>query len=528
MSVGSLSGDGHRLAGPLHSGRARVIGDPATTAITATIASLTVLAAVLRFTHLAHQGFWFDEANTAADVHFSPGQMLGLLPQNETTPPLFYCIAWVWARLFGFGEFALRSLPALAGVATVPVMYFATTKLVTRRAGVVAAALTACNPLLVWYSQEFRPYETMVLLSGAGLLAFAHARERPTTKALIAWAVLSALALANHYYAMLTVVPEAVWLLVIHRRDRSLKAVVLAVALVAACGLALLPLAISQNSTGNASWIAPIPLVPRLAQIVPEFLIGFQAPAARVLERLAEAAVLVAFVLLAWRGTALERRGAVVAGTIAVCGLALNLLLVAGGVDDLITRNVLSLWPPAAIVVAAGLGGRRAGWLGGGAVLALCVTGVVAVTGVAVDRSFQRPDWRAVGRVLGARPSARVGERAILVQDYRDLLPLSLYLPDLHFLRGSSALVDQLDVISIGAPRVPLCWWGAACNLSDSAMQSNYEIRGFHVAWRRRALQFTVMALDASKPVRLTPAMVASALRTTTYRRDELLTQRRT
>ena len=49
--------------------------------------------------------------------------MLGLLPQNETTPPLFYCVAWVWARVFGFGEFALRSLPALAGVATVPVMY---------------------------------------------------------------------------------------------------------------------------------------------------------------------------------------------------------------------------------------------------------------------------------------------------------------------------------------------------------------------------------------------------------------------
>src|SRR5262249_2153879 len=242
------------------------------------VVSLTVLAAILRFTRLAHQGFWFDEANTAADLHYSPGQMLGLLPQNETTPPLFYCVAWVWARVFGFGEFALRSLPALAGVVTVPVMYFATTKLVTRRAGVVAAALTSCNPFLVWDSQEFRPYETMVLPSATGLLAFAHARERPSDKALTVWAVISALALANHYYAMLTVVPEAVWLLLAHRRRRELRAVALAIAFVGACGLALLPLAITQNSTGNASWIAPIPLLPSLPLIVPEFLVSFPSP----------------------------------------------------------------------------------------------------------------------------------------------------------------------------------------------------------------------------------------------------------
>jgi len=216
VSVGSLSAG--RLAGVIDSGRARARGDPAATVITVALVSLTVLAAILRFTRLAHQGFWFDEANTAADLRYAPGKMLGLLPQNETTPPLFYCVAWVWARILGFGEFALRSLPALSGVATVPVMYLATARLVSRRAGIVAAALTACNPFLVWYSQEFRPYMPMVLLAAASLLAFAQARERPTRGTLIAWAVICSLALADHYYALLVVVPEAVWLLADHRR----------------------------------------------------------------------------------------------------------------------------------------------------------------------------------------------------------------------------------------------------------------------------------------------------------------------
>jgi 4-amino-4-deoxy-L-arabinose transferase-like glycosyltransferase len=525
VSVGSLSPDARPLRGVLDVGRARTRGDPATATIAIAIVSLTALAAILRFTHLAHQGFWFDEANTAADLRYSPGQMLGLLPQNETTPPLFYCVAWVWARVFGFGEFALRSLPALAGVATVPIMYGAGAKLVSRRAGVVAAALTAFNPFLVWYSQEFRPYAPMVLLSAAGLLAFAYALEEPTTRAVSAWAILSALGLANHYYALLVVVPEAVWLLLAHRRTRSVP---IAIALVGACGAALLPLAISQNSTGNASWISPIPLVPRLGQIVPQFLIGFQAPSARLLERVAEACVLLALILLAVRCDRLERRGALVAGVIAFSGFVLNLVLVAGGIDDLITRNVLSLWPPAAIVVAAGLGARRARLLGGAAAVALCVTGVIAVAGVALHRSFQRPDWRAVGRVLGSEPAGSVGDRAILVQDYRDLLPLSLYLHGLHWLKGPSARVTELDVVSIKAPRVALCWWGAACNLTGSTMQRTYAIPGFHVVWRRRALQFTVLHMVSSKPVRLTPAEVARALTTTTYRHDELLTQGRT
>ena len=98
-------------------------------------------------------------------VHHSPGQMLGLLPRTELTPPFYYCVAWVWARVFGFGEAGLRSLSALAGVATVPAAYAAARTLISRRAGWVAAALVACNPLLIWYSQEARSYAVLVLLA---------------------------------------------------------------------------------------------------------------------------------------------------------------------------------------------------------------------------------------------------------------------------------------------------------------------------------------------------------------------------
>ena len=178
--------------------------------------ALTALGACLRFVRIGHQGFWFDEANTALLVHMSPGQMLGLIPHSESTPPLYYCVVWAWARLFGAGQAALRSLSALVGVATIPLMYGAAAKLFSRRTGLVVAAVTACDPLLIWYSQEARSYALLVALSAASLLAFAYALERPVPRTLALWAATGALALATHYYAVLAIVPEAVVLLIAH------------------------------------------------------------------------------------------------------------------------------------------------------------------------------------------------------------------------------------------------------------------------------------------------------------------------
>ncbi len=202
--------------------------------------------------------------------------MLGLIPQTESTPPLYYCVAWVWARVFGYSETGLRSLSAVCGVVLVPVVYAGGAKLISRRAGVIAAAFAACSPLLIWYSQEARSYEMLALLSGLSLLAFAYARADPTPRALAFWVVASALALATHYYAVLAVVPEAVWLLWIHRTRRPVQ---IAFAVVGLCGLGLIPLAISQHGTGRGNWISNAPFWRRLGQIVPQFSSGFEGPA---------------------------------------------------------------------------------------------------------------------------------------------------------------------------------------------------------------------------------------------------------
>jgi mannosyltransferase len=476
---------------------------------TLVLAALTVAAAALRFPGIGHQSYWYDEGYSVVLVHHSPGQMLGLLPTTENTPPLYYCVLWVWAHIFGYGEAAMRSLSALAGVATVPAIYAAGSKLVSRRAGLIAAALVACNPLLIWYSQEARSYALLLLLVTLSLLAFAHARSpRPSNGVLVAWALAASLTLATHYFGVLAVIPESLWLLWVHRRDRR---VLVAVGTVGAVGLALLPLAITQRT--NAVWIARYPFDRRLGQIAPQLLLGTGAPARTVLKVVGAAAVVLAATLFARRADASERAGALVAGALAASGflLALALVLVA---DELITRNVMVILIPMIVLVAGGLGARRAGALGIAGAATLCTVGIIAAVGVAADWRYQRPDWRGLAATIGVRSPAGAG-RAILMENYERRLPLEVYMPGLRYLSARGAAVHELDVVAVKSPGFGwFCWWGSACNLVPSQLDTAIRIPGFRADRSiMHAGQFSILRLRSAGAARLTLTEVSRALR---------------
>ena len=71
-------------------GDARRLGAPTL----ALLATVTAAAALLRFWGLGRQGFWYDEATTAWLLRGTPGQLLTQLPHTESTPPLYYLLAW--------------------------------------------------------------------------------------------------------------------------------------------------------------------------------------------------------------------------------------------------------------------------------------------------------------------------------------------------------------------------------------------------------------------------------------------------
>src|SRR5437764_3129803 len=203
---------------------------------------ITAGAAALRFSTLGVQSFWHDEAVTVGRVlHPGLGATLREIPSSEATPPLYYVLAWLWTKVFGTSEAGIRSLSALFGTLTVPVAYLIGARLVSRRAGLLAALAVAVSPLLVWYSQEARAYALLVLTSALTIWLFAAALQEPERRTWLAWwAAAASLALLSHYFAAFLVVPEAAWLLW-SARGRELRPVLLAVAGPAAVAAALLP-----------------------------------------------------------------------------------------------------------------------------------------------------------------------------------------------------------------------------------------------------------------------------------------------
>lgn len=392
------------------------------------VAGLTAVAALLRFATLGLQSYHHDEIVTASRVlRGSFWHAMDAVGFSESAPPLYYAAAWLWTQAIGTGEVGLRSLSALAGVATVPVAFLIGRSLRlsaggsidhpmegsidqrAQRVGIVAAALVAVNPMLIWYSQEARAYALLALLTSLSLLYFIRGLEHGRRRDLTLWGLVSGLALATHYFAVFPIVAEAAWLLYRRRRE-----VARGLAVLAAFGLALAPLAIHQMSYGHAEWISSFTLGHRLWEIGVTFTVGetgdvIARPERPLLALVPVVAIAASLFLLAWRGSRAERRaaGPPLAVAAATVGIPLALALLASGKDYVLARNLLPALPPLLVVVAIGLTLRRARRTGAVVGTVLVAYSLGFSVWAAVTPALQRPDWEAVASALGEPDTPR-------------------------------------------------------------------------------------------------------------------------
>jgi mannosyltransferase len=476
------------------------IPSPRMATATRVVVALVALAAVLRLATLGQQSYWYDEAVTVHLVHDSFAGMLHRIPQSESTPPLYYVLAWVWARIAGTGEVGLRSLSALAGIATVPLLYLAGRRLAGQVAGLIAAGLAAVSPFLIWYAQEARAYALVVLLCAASLLLYLRAREHPTAGRLAACAAVSGAAVATHYFAVFVVVAEMALLLADTRYRARIRAVA-AGAGVAVVVAALVPLALEQRATGRTNWIAHLPLGDRLGQLPLHFLAGFGEQAAPRLG-LAFGLVVIAGALALLVRLAEPLRGDVARVlTIAAAGIAGPLVLALAGSDELLSRNEIVVWPALAVGFAALLAApvnRRFGLVLAAAAAAL---GLAGTTAVVVESTLQRTDWRQAARLIGQTRT----RRAIVAPGGFRALPLELYLHRSDPFPEGRLAVRQIVELGSSGGASGRCWWGAArCDLPDRDVRRRPPVPGFAFAGQARAGPFTVTRFQASRPQRVT------------------------
>lgn len=143
---------------------------------------LLVVAAGLRIANLTGQSLWADEGNSVRVTERSLGLVIAAA-RGDVHPPGYYVLLWVWVRLFGDGETAVRALSVCIGLALAVLVYLAAKHWFGARAAWLAAFCAAVSPFQVTYSQEVRMYILVAFWAMAATYAWGRCIEAPPVAA---------------------------------------------------------------------------------------------------------------------------------------------------------------------------------------------------------------------------------------------------------------------------------------------------------------------------------------------------------
>ncbi len=150
---------------------------------------------------------WADELFTWYPATASFGTMLASTRDTiNSAPPLYFIVAWAWARVFGDAALSLRLLSTFALSAAIFVMFA-----VLRRAyGVFAAAiavglaLTFSHSDLLYQSSSARFHTLLIAEVALGIWIYQRMMQRPpSTRLLVANAATHAAMVMTHYFGPL-------------------------------------------------------------------------------------------------------------------------------------------------------------------------------------------------------------------------------------------------------------------------------------------------------------------------------------
>jgi Dolichyl-phosphate-mannose-protein mannosyltransferase len=181
---------------------------------------LTAVGFAIRLA-VAHESIFGDEVSTwwIVSTNGLGGVVSTVHSDAEITPPLFFVAAWLTTQIDLTPEL-VRAPSLLAGAASIPLVYLLGVRTVGRTSAVVASALTALSPFLIYYSAEARGYALMMASVALSTLAMLLAVDTRRARWWVLYAVGSCAAVYSHYTAVFVLGPQLVWLLWAHPESR--------------------------------------------------------------------------------------------------------------------------------------------------------------------------------------------------------------------------------------------------------------------------------------------------------------------
>jgi mannosyltransferase len=292
----------------------------------------------------------------------SLGRVMALVySRQETTPPLYFILAWATKGLLGSAAQSIRLVSLLTGAAAIPLTFLLGLWTVGRRAALVAATLVACSPYMIYFSTEARAY--MLVLFCALLSSISLLRALDTNRPLwwVGYAASTCAAVYSHYTVVFFLVAQLTWAFWFQPKARR----ALVISNVAA-GIAFLPwLGGLRADLAAPNSVILIPVnVHEIDGLLENFWIGNPIITIKVLPGLLALVLAVAGLalgalglLLKWRKRRRPRRQipprVVLIIVLAVAPAVLMILYSWLRVDVLGGGNIIASWPAIALAMGA-------------------------------------------------------------------------------------------------------------------------------------------------------------------------------
>lgn len=175
---------------------------------------ILVTGAILRLKGLTLQSLWFDElmSVTWSAPKLSFAKIISIY-QGDPHPPLFPLLLHYWMMVFGYTDWAARLLTALIGCGSIYSIYLLGKESFNKQTGLIASAVIALNYFNLYYSHEVRSYILLFLLTTLSYTFFLKLLREQTRKNMIVYSVVTALMLYTHYFGLVTLSAQVIFLL---------------------------------------------------------------------------------------------------------------------------------------------------------------------------------------------------------------------------------------------------------------------------------------------------------------------------
>jgi Dolichyl-phosphate-mannose-protein mannosyltransferase len=160
--------------------------------------------------------FWIDETYSGVIATQTTLKALFDWCRNEAGGPVYYAFLWLWEKVAGSTNYALR-LPSMAFMFCAPlsIIFFAKQE---RRLTLVWAALVAIWTPGLMSAAQARPYALLYLFSCIQAVSFLALVQEPSRRRAFGWTCVSSLLLLTHLHAIVITAIQGMMLAVLHRK----------------------------------------------------------------------------------------------------------------------------------------------------------------------------------------------------------------------------------------------------------------------------------------------------------------------